>query len=72
MSVPTPEPTPEPAPTPEPQPTPEPEDKGGLSAGAIVGIVIGSALVAGIGGFSLIWFVIKKNSLADLIGIFKK
>ena len=48
------------------------KDKGKLGAGAIVGIVIGSALAVGIGGFSLIWFVIKKNSLADLIGIFKK
>ena len=44
----------------------------GLSAGAIVGIVIGSVAVVGIGGFSLLWFVIKKKSFADLIAVFKK
>ena len=48
------------------------EDKDGLGAGAIVGIVIGSALVVGIGGFALFWFVIKKKSFADLIAVFKK
>jgi len=48
------------------------EDKGGLGAGAIVGIVIGSALVLGVGGFSLVWFVFKKKNFADLIAIFKK
>ena len=44
----------------------------GLGAGAIAGIVIGSVAVAGIGGFALFWFVIKKKSFADLIAIFKK
>ena len=48
------------------------DDKDGLGAGAIVGIVIGSALVAGVGGFALFWFVIKKKSFADLIAVFKK
>ena len=48
------------------------EDKDGLGAGAIVGIVIGSVAVAGVGGFSLFWFVIKKKSFADLIAVFKK
>ena len=48
------------------------EDKDGLGAGAIVGIVIGSALVVGIGGFALFWFVIKKKSFADLIAVFKR
>ena len=48
------------------------DDKGGLGAGAIVAIVIGSVLVAGLGGFALFWFVIKKKSFADLIAIFKK
>ena len=47
-------------------------DKDGLGAGAIVGIVIGSALVVGIGSFALLWFVIKKKSFADLIAVFKK
>ena len=44
----------------------------GLSGGAIVGIAVGFTAVVGIGGFSLIWFVIKKKSWADLIAIFKK
>ncbi len=44
----------------------------GLSGGAIVGIVTGSAVVVGVGVFSLIWFVIKKKSPADLIKVFKK
>ena len=48
------------------------DDKDGLGTGAIVGIVIGSALVVGIGGFALFWFVIKKKSFADLIAVFKK
>ena len=48
------------------------EDKDGLGAGAIVGIVIGSVAVAGVGGFALLWFVIKKKSFADLIAVFKK
>ncbi|MBR3870450.1 MAG: InlB B-repeat-containing protein, partial [Clostridia bacterium] len=48
------------------------EEKGGLSGGAIAGIVIGSVAVVGLGGFSLLWFVIKKKSFADLIAVFKK
>ena len=44
----------------------------GLSGGAIAGIVVGSVAVAGLGGFALVWFVIKKKSFADLIAIFKK
>ena len=51
---------------------PPTDDDGGLGTGAIVGIVIGSALVAGVGGFALFWFVIKKKSFADLIAVFKK
>ena len=43
-----------------------PAKKDGLSGGAIAGIVIGSAAVAGIGGFA-----IKKKSLADLIAAIK-
>jgi hypothetical protein len=34
--------------------------------------VIGSVAVAGVGGFALLWFVIKKKSFADLIAVFKK
>ncbi|MBR2385046.1 MAG: hypothetical protein IKA99_05535 [Clostridia bacterium] len=48
------------------------EPKGGLSGGAIAGIVVGSVAVAGVGGFALVWFVIKKKSFADLIAVFKK
>ncbi len=48
------------------------DDKDGLGAGAIVAIVIGSVAVAGVGGFALFWFVIKKKSFADLIAVFKK
>lgn len=44
----------------------------GLSGGAIAGIVIGSILVAGIAGFALVWFVIKKKTWADFVTIFKK
>ena len=47
-------------------------DDSGLGAGAIVGIVIGSVAVAGIGGFAIFWFVIKKKTFADLVAIFKK
>ena len=39
----------------------EPE---GLSAGAIVAIVLGSVAVVGIGGFCLWWFVIRKKIMA--------
>lgn len=51
--------------------TPEP-DKGGLSTGAIVGIAVGSVAVAGLGGFAIFWFVIRKKSFADLIAVFRK
>ena len=44
----------------------------GLSGGAIVGIVVGSVVVLGVGDFALFWFVIKKKSFADLIAVFKK
>ena len=43
-----------------------PDKKDGLSGGTIAGIVIGSAAVAGIGGYA-----IKKKSLADLIAAIK-
>ena len=48
------------------------EDKDGLGAGAIVGIVIGSVAVVGVGGFALFWFVIKKKTWAEFLAIFKK
>ena len=54
-------------------PTPvDPTNNGGLPVGAVVGIVIGSALVVGIGGFALVWSVIKKKTWADFVALFKK
>ena len=54
------------------QPGGEQSEKTGLSGGQIAGIVIGSVLLAGIGGFAIFWFVIKKKKFADLIALFKK
>ena len=52
-------------PTEEPgdEPTDEPQ---GLSGGAIAAIVIGSVVTAGIGGFAIFWFAVKKKTFADL------
>ena len=46
--------------------------KKGLSGGAIAGIVIGSVLLAGIGGFAIFWFAISKKTFADLGALLKK
>ena len=54
------------------QPGGEQSEKTGLSGGQIAGIVIGSVLLAGIGGFAIFWFAVKKKKFADLIAIFKK
>lgn len=43
-----------------------------LSGGGISAIATASTLVASAGGFSLFWFVIKKKSLAELLGILLK
>ena len=48
-----------------------PAAKDGLSGGAIAGIVIGSVAVAGIGGFAIFWFVVRKKTFADLIATIK-
>lgn len=53
-------------------PVPTPTPKVGLSVGAIVGISIGGAVVLSLGTFSLIWFVFKKKTFADLVAVFKK
>ena len=48
----------------------EPE-KTGLSGGAIAGIAVGSVAVAGLGGFAIFWFAVKKKTFADLIAAIK-
>ena len=48
-----------------------PAKNDGLSGGAIAGIVIGSVAVAGIGGFAIFWFAVKKKTFADLIAAIK-
>ena len=59
-----------PAPTPDVPGEVKPANEG-LSGGAIAGIVIGSVLLAGIGGFAIFWFAVKKKSFADLIAAIK-
>ena len=58
----------------EPQPQPEKpeENKGGLGAGAIIGIVLAALVVGSIGGFAIYWFVIKKKTWADFVKLFKR
>ena len=43
-----------------------PDEKDGISAGAVIAIVIGAVLVLGVVGFAIFWFVIKKKTLVDL------
>ncbi len=64
-----------PAPTPN-NPTPNAPDEvkptnEGLSGGQIAGIVIGTLPLAGIGGFAIFWFAVKKKTFADLIAEIK-
>ena len=49
-----------------------PAKKDGLSGGQIAGIIIGSVAVAGIGGFAVLWFAVKKKTFADLGVALKK
>ena len=49
-----------------------PAKKDGLSGGQIAGIVIGSVLLAGIGGFAIYWFAISKKTFVDLGVALKK
>ena len=49
-----------------------PVAKEGLSGGAIAGIVIGTLLFAGIGGFAIFWFAVKKKNFNDLGEAFKR
>ena len=55
----------------ETNPTPD-KAKQGLSGGQIASIVIGTLLLAGIGGFAIYWFAISKKTFADLGTAFKK
>ena len=48
-----------------------PAKKDGLSGGQVAGIAIGSVAVAGIGGFAVLWFAVKKKTFADLIAAIK-
>ena len=48
-----------------------PAKKDGLLGGQVAGIVIGSVAVAGIGGFAIFWFAVKKKTFADLITTIK-
>ncbi len=57
---------------PNPSDNTQQPEKDGLSGGAIAGIVIGSVVVAGVGGFAIVWFVVKKKSWADFLALFKK
>ena len=41
------------------------------SGGQVAGIVIGTLLLAGIGGFAVLWFAIKKKTFADLVTAIK-
>ena len=49
-----------------------PAKKDGLSGGQIAGIIIGSVAVAGIIGFAVLWFAVKKKTFADLGVALKK
>ena len=48
-----------------------PAKKGGLSGGQVAGIVIGTLLLAGICGFAIFWFAVKKKTFADLVTAIK-
>ena len=45
---------------------------GGISGGAIAGIVVGSTAVAGAAGFAIYWFLIQKKTFAALVEGVKK
>jgi hypothetical protein len=44
----------------------------GLPVGAIVGITLGSVVVAGAAGFAIYWFAIQKKTFAHLLEVFSK
>ena len=45
--------------------------KKGIGAGGVVGIVLGSLALCGIGGFSVFWFVVKKKTFKELVTVCK-
>lgn len=47
-------------------------DNNKLGVGAIIGIVVASLVVVGIGGFTIIYFIVKKKRWSDFITMFKK
>ena len=59
-------PTPEETEPEQPSDTTPEEPKKGLSGGAIAGIVVGSTVVVGTGGFAVWWFAIQKHTFAEL------
>ncbi len=48
-----------------------PAETDGLSGGQVAGIAIGSVAVAGVGGFAVLWFAVKKKTFTDLITAIK-
>jgi len=46
--------------------------KGRISGGAIAGISAGSIVIIVSGGFSIVWFGIKKKSFAELVALFRR
>ena len=48
-----------------------PAETDGLSGGQVAGIAIGSVAVAGVGGFAVLWFAVKKKTFTDLIAAIK-
>lgn len=50
---------------------PSVEPTKGLPVGAIICIVIGSVILLGLGIFAILWFVVKKRNISDLVKLFK-
>ena len=48
------------------------DDKDGLGAGGVIGIVLASLVVLGLGGFAIYWFLLKKKSLEDLLALVRR
>ena len=46
-------------------------DGGGPNVGAMVAVIIGSAVAVALGGFAVFWFAVKKKKWSDLMAVFK-